>query len=46
MDGEKGKEIKKNARKWKEMAREAVNEGGSSDTNIYEFVTMLFQHSQ
>ncbi|KAK1396316.1 UDP-glycosyltransferase 74E2 [Heracleum sosnowskyi] len=34
MDGEKGKEIKRNARRWMEMARGAVKEGGSSDTRM------------
>ncbi|EEF29934.1 conserved hypothetical protein [Ricinus communis] len=34
MEGEKGKEIKRNASKWKELAYEAVDEGGSFDKNI------------
>ncbi|KAL6343243.1 hypothetical protein AAG906_022159 [Vitis piasezkii] len=37
MEGERGNELKRNALKWKELAREAVNEGGSSDKNIKEF---------
>ncbi|KAL0330938.1 UNVERIFIED_CONTAM: UDP-glycosyltransferase 74G1 [Sesamum angustifolium] len=41
MEGERGEEIKKNAIKWKELAREAVDEGGSSDKNIEEFVSSL-----
>ncbi|OMO83350.1 UDP-glucuronosyl/UDP-glucosyltransferase [Corchorus olitorius] len=41
MEGEKGKEVKKNANKWKILAREAIDEGGSSDTNIDEFVSKL-----
>lgn len=41
MDGLKGQEIKMNATKWRETAREAVNEGGSSDKNIDEFVLNL-----
>ncbi|KAK0586164.1 hypothetical protein LWI29_002080 [Acer saccharum] len=41
MEGEKGKEIKKNAMIWKELAKEAIDEGGSSDTNINEFVAKL-----
>ncbi|XP_022869117.1 UDP-glycosyltransferase 74G1-like [Olea europaea var. sylvestris] len=41
MDGDEGKEIRSNAIKWKEMAREAVDEGGSSDRNIEEFVSAL-----
>ncbi|XWS34335.1 hypothetical protein CRYUN_Cryun21dG0030800 [Craigia yunnanensis] len=38
MGGERGKEMKKNANKWKNLAREAADEGGSSDKNIAEFV--------
>ncbi|XP_059434663.1 UDP-glycosyltransferase 74F2-like [Corylus avellana] len=41
MEGERGKEIKKNALKWKKLAVEAVEEGGSSDINIEEFVAKL-----
>ncbi|KAH6804511.1 hypothetical protein C2S51_032758 [Perilla frutescens var. frutescens] len=41
MEGEGGEEIRNNARKWKELARGAVDEGGSSDTNIQEFVSTL-----
>ncbi|CAA2955471.1 UDP-glycosyltransferase 74G1-like [Olea europaea subsp. europaea] len=41
MDREEGKEIQTNAIKWKKMAREAVDKGGSSDTNIDEFVSAL-----
>ena len=41
MEGERGKEIVKNACKWKTFAKEAVDEGGSSDKNIEEFVTKL-----
>ncbi|KDP45202.1 hypothetical protein JCGZ_15067 [Jatropha curcas] len=37
MEGEKGKEIKENAIKWKNLAKEAISEGGNSDTNIDEF---------
>eukprot|EP00262_Sarcandra_glabra_P005613 TRINITY_DN1733_c1_g1_i4.p1 TRINITY_DN1733_c1_g1~~TRINITY_DN1733_c1_g1_i4.p1 ORF type:complete len:465 (+),score=51.18 TRINITY_DN1733_c1_g1_i4:403-1797(+) len=37
-DGEKGKEIRKNCVKWRDLAREAVNDGGLSDQNIREFV--------
>jgi len=29
--GERGKEIKRNAHKWKKLAIEVVDEGGSSD---------------
>jgi pathogen-inducible salicylic acid glucosyltransferase len=41
MEGERGEEIKKNALKWRKLAREAVDEGGSSDKNIEEFVAKL-----
>ncbi|XP_017976433.1 PREDICTED: UDP-glycosyltransferase 74G1 [Theobroma cacao] len=40
-EGEKGKEIKKNAIKWKNLAKKAVDEGGSSDKNINEFIAKL-----
>ncbi|KAG5588843.1 hypothetical protein H5410_049277 [Solanum commersonii] len=36
--GEKGEEMRKNAQKWKELAREAVKEGGSSKVNLKAFV--------
>ncbi|KAM3357104.1 UDP-glycosyltransferase 75C1 [Capsicum galapagoense] len=35
---EKGEEMRKNAQKWKELAREAVKEGGSSQMNLKAFV--------
>ncbi|KAK1368318.1 Glycosyltransferase [Heracleum sosnowskyi] len=41
MEGEKGEVIKKNAAKWKNLATEAVAEGGTSDMNINEFVAEL-----
>ncbi|KAL3329684.1 hypothetical protein AABB24_033838 [Solanum stoloniferum] len=41
MEEDKGKVIRENAKKWKELARNAVDEGGSSDTNIEEFVSKL-----
>ncbi|KAJ7961727.1 Glycosyltransferase [Quillaja saponaria] len=41
LDGDRGKEIKSNANKWKTLAVEAVDEGGSSDKNIEEFVSKL-----
>ncbi|XP_040992313.1 mogroside IE synthase-like [Juglans microcarpa x Juglans regia] len=41
MEGERGKEIKKNAFKWRKLAKEAVDIGGSSDKNIEEFVATL-----
>ncbi|KAF5951102.1 hypothetical protein HYC85_013095 [Camellia sinensis] len=33
-----GQEIRRNAKKWKELTREAVKEGGSSDMNLKAFV--------
>ncbi|XP_057767356.1 UDP-glycosyltransferase 74G1-like [Salvia miltiorrhiza] len=36
-----GKFISSNATKWKEIARAAVDEGGTSDKNIEEFVSAL-----
>ncbi|KAK9159413.1 hypothetical protein Syun_005754 [Stephania yunnanensis] len=42
MEGdEKGEVIKRNARKWRELALEAMDTGGSSDKNIEEFVASL-----
>ncbi|GMP78156.1 hypothetical protein CsSME_00034204 [Camellia sinensis var. sinensis] len=37
-DGEIGEEIRKNAEKWKYLAKEAVKEGGSSHKNLRAFV--------
>ena len=36
MDGEGKDEYRRNATKWMEMAKEAMQEGGSSDKNIAE----------
>ncbi|KAL3631063.1 hypothetical protein CASFOL_024047 [Castilleja foliolosa] len=41
MGGEKSEEIKKNVRKWSELAKSACDEGGSSDKAIDEFVKDL-----
>ncbi|XXG89413.1 hypothetical protein AAC387_Pa12g1415 [Persea americana] len=41
MEGKKAEEIKKNTIKWKKLAKDAVDEGGSSDKNIEDFVRML-----
>ncbi|XP_071939630.1 UDP-glycosyltransferase 74G1-like [Coffea arabica] len=43
MEGEIGQEIRKSAKKWKELARLAFEEGGSSDENIKDFVSDLAQ---
>lgn len=34
MGGERGKQIKKNANRWKKLAKEAVDQNGSSDQSI------------
>ena len=41
IEGERGKEMKMNSVRWKELAKEAVDEGGSFDKNIEEFVEKL-----
>ncbi|XP_077224638.1 mogroside I-E synthase-like [Tasmannia lanceolata] len=41
MEGERAEEIKRNACKWRELAKEALEKGGSSDQNIEEFVDKL-----
>lgn len=41
MQGERGQEIKKNAMLWKTFAKEAVDEGGSSDKYINEIIARL-----
>ncbi|KAJ8561130.1 hypothetical protein K7X08_027320 [Anisodus acutangulus] len=46
MEEEKGKVIRENAKKLKQLARNAVDEGGSSDKNIQEFVSKLVTISQ
>ena len=41
MEGERGEEITRKAKKWVELTRDAVDEGGTSDKNIDEFVSKL-----
>ena len=41
MHGEKASELRNNALRWKELAKEAISEGGSSDKHIEEFVSSL-----
>ncbi|GLT97720.1 hypothetical protein SLE2022_152690 [Rubroshorea leprosula] len=36
--GERGEEMRRNAKKWKELGREAAKEGGSSDNKLKTFV--------
>lgn len=43
MEGEKGKEMKRNALKWKDLSKEAVDEGGTSDKCIDAFVSKLIR---
>ncbi|XP_065621681.1 mogroside IE synthase-like [Quercus suber] len=38
IEGERGKQMKMNSVRWKELAKEAVDKGESSDKNIEEFV--------
>ncbi|XP_042515717.1 phloretin 4'-O-glucosyltransferase-like [Macadamia integrifolia] len=38
MEGERGEEMRKNAKRWKDLAREAVMDGGSSEKNLQAFV--------
>ncbi|CAI9755578.1 unnamed protein product [Fraxinus pennsylvanica] len=45
MEGEEGEEIRTNVIKWKEIAREAIDEGGSSDKNIEEFISSLMSNT-
>ncbi|MED6136949.1 hypothetical protein PIB30_060473 [Stylosanthes scabra] len=42
MESEKGKEIKRNANKWRTLITGAASEGGSSHKNVLEFVNSLF----
>ena len=39
MEGERGREMNENAKKWRGLAIEAISEGGGSDKNIDEFVS-------
>ncbi|KAI8537234.1 hypothetical protein RHMOL_Rhmol09G0008600 [Rhododendron molle] len=45
MEGERGNELRRNAACWKELAKEAVDEGGSSAKNIDQFVSEIVQLS-
>ncbi|XP_058183941.1 mogroside IE synthase-like isoform X1 [Rhododendron vialii] len=45
MEGERGNELRRNAACWKELAKEAVDEGGSSANNIDQFVSEIVQLS-
>ncbi|KAI5656467.1 hypothetical protein M9H77_25260 [Catharanthus roseus] len=41
MEGERGTELRKNATKWEELAKQSMEEGGRSDKNIKHFVSKL-----
>eukprot|EP01018_Ginkgo_biloba_P035941 Gb_31207 [translate_table: standard] len=43
VESEEGVELRKNAKKWKELASRAMMQGGSSHTNLNEFVRELSQ---
>ncbi|XP_059300527.1 UDP-glycosyltransferase 75C1-like [Lycium ferocissimum] len=44
-DGEKREELKKNAKKWKDLAKEAMKENGSSNVNLRAYVNeILLNH--
>ncbi|XP_030467343.1 crocetin glucosyltransferase, chloroplastic-like [Syzygium oleosum] len=45
-DGERREEVRRNAVKWKELAREAAAEGGSSDRNLKNFIKEVGQGCQ
>ncbi|CAN0916656.1 UDP-glycosyltransferase 74F2 [Linum grandiflorum] len=44
MEGERGGEMRSNCEKWKDSARLAISEGGSSDQSIDEFVSKLVSY--
>ncbi|KAE8653781.1 hypothetical protein F3Y22_tig00117056pilonHSYRG00177 [Hibiscus syriacus] len=41
MEGEKSKKMKRSANKWRDLAKRAIDQGGSSDKFINEFVEHL-----
>ncbi|KAI9115048.1 hypothetical protein K1719_014061 [Acacia pycnantha] len=40
-DGERGKEVRKNAAQWREVSKEAVKVGGSSDASLRAFLDQI-----
>ncbi|KAK9082783.1 hypothetical protein Scep_029254 [Stephania cephalantha] len=44
VEGERGREMKREALKWRSLAKEAVSVGGSTDRNIDEFIDKLVPH--
>ncbi|KAL1191228.1 Flavonol 7-O-beta-glucosyltransferase UGT74F1 [Cardamine amara subsp. amara] len=41
MEGEKSKEMRENAKKWRDLAVKSLSEGGSTDININAFVSKV-----
>ena len=41
MVGDRATEMRKNAKKWRNLALQAISEGGSSDNNFREFISKL-----
>jgi pathogen-inducible salicylic acid glucosyltransferase len=41
MEGESSEEYRKNATGWSQKAKKAMSEGGSSDSNIVEFLSKI-----
>lgn len=46
MVGERSGEMKNNASKWRDLAKVAVRLGGSSDTNVDQFVVKLLDEKK
>ncbi|PIA47360.1 hypothetical protein AQUCO_01400201v1 [Aquilegia coerulea] len=46
MYGDKGEKLKRNAAKWKELAKKAFSDGGSSDRNIEKFIARLISECE
>ncbi|KAK9087859.1 hypothetical protein Syun_030253 [Stephania yunnanensis] len=44
VEGERGREMKREALKWRSLAKEAVSVGGSTDRSIDEFIDKLVRH--
>ncbi|XP_030445326.2 phloretin 4'-O-glucosyltransferase-like [Syzygium oleosum] len=45
-DGKEGEEMRRNAQKFRDLAREAVKDGGSSDKNLRAFVDEVIEASK
>ncbi|KAK4732879.1 hypothetical protein R3W88_025867 [Solanum pinnatisectum] len=46
-DGEEGEELRRNAKKWSDLAKEAMKENGTSTVNLKAFANeILFDHSK